>query len=1088
VKKDIHFLDRSSFDEEAYRKLFKDANISGMDAYEHYTKIGHFLNRDILLFQKQNKTSGDTDCKSIQSLESIRNKVTTSAIQSKAEKHHAPWHILHLDQVERTGEIIELASRDQKIVGWFISREPVKNAIIKIGEISRNFELNITRHDVFGAHPDSVQKARCGFSCFFETIGTEATDLEFEIQMDSGVKVLKSFRIRVSPSAEKFKTLAASNFLQIQNLKSHLRINSSCSIIILDSDNGMHDKNRLLALTLASVEENQKHLPKTCGVTIFCSQELLSKSAQKETHEQHRLFPLNFGPPLNQTASNNAWVIFLPLGDTLNDTCLLRVFSSKNDSFDYVYWDELMIATGEVDCKLPGAPIFTELTRKSHFFSFAVRQTLVRVHSPTLSNWSLLTKYIPLAGMLIPGRCKHIPETLSATQRHCKTSYPKLDEEDLIVRQLVLDELELTPNSPRPQIDRDGNLLFQSYDNDVCESMVSIIIPTIAKLGRIFDCIQSIREKTKQVRYEIVILDHLPDSPDNRATKERLQASADIHIQIFGDFNWSRFNNIGASQASGELYLFLNDDVIIQDPDWIWRLLPYLSFARVGAIAPQLLTPDGCIQSSGVSIINENGLAVNNFEFIDPNTNIDNFFAQSLRHVSSLQGAAILTRKDVYNRIGGFNEDLPLTFNDLFFCMSLGEMGYDVLINPKVNLIHFEKTSRLCLAENPREFVYDNKFGINHIIGDRFIHPNKVFRNGLFKSSSEVNKKIWSTRILATSNQIKKLLILRLDHIGDFALSVPAFKRMREHFSRAETEITLVCGEWNRELAESLGIFDKILTLNYYNEKSGDGRSNCSLIAIAELTSNFSFDLAIDFRRDADTRDLLKSTNAKLKAGFSMQNHFPYLDISVEAFTNIIGFNSNSSMGEQVLSLAEKVINKIPHAFHYPVRASNNSKRRIIIHPFSGNPIKLWPFQYWVQLILLLKHNGYVVDITGGSSELELYSSEIPVLRAAGAHVTIGEQSLSNLLNSFKSYDCFVGLDSGPKHLAALAGIPSVSIQSGFVDPCTWAPTQDNAIVVVRETSCRVCYIDNVAFCGKSLSCMTGITPKFVYDCIEELI
>ena len=123
-----------------------------------------------------------------------------------------------------------------------------------------------------------------------------------------------------------------------------------------------------------------------------------------------------------------------------------------------------------------------------------------------------------------------------------------------------------------------------------------------------------------------------------------------------------------------------------------------------------------------------------------------------------------------------------------------------------------------------------------------------------------------------------KILVIKLDHLGDFIIGLPAMERLRKEFPNAE--ITLVCGEWNRPTAELTGLFDEVKTYQFFsrNCKNGDKGPSASVSQFEESVAG-SYDLAIDMRVDEDTRFLLKHVNARIRCGIGAREQFPFLDV-----------------------------------------------------------------------------------------------------------------------------------------------------------------------------------------------------------------
>src|SRR5271163_4951193 len=124
----------------------------------------------------------------------------------------------------------------------------------------------------------------------------------------------------------------------------------------------------------------------------------------------------------------------------------------------------------------------------------------------------------------------------------------------------------------------------------------------------------------------------------------------------------------------------------------------------------------------------------------------------------------------------------------------------------------------------------------------------------------------------------RRLLVLKLDHYGDFLIGLPALKRLREAFPA--DHITLVCGSWNAESARRLGIADEIRTYDFFPENGAlwTGQPFEDLERFRE-TCRGAFDIAIDLRVDEDTRFLLEHVEAATRCGIGPRVRYPFLDI-----------------------------------------------------------------------------------------------------------------------------------------------------------------------------------------------------------------
>ena len=125
-----------------------------------------------------------------------------------------------------------------------------------------------------------------------------------------------------------------------------------------------------------------------------------------------------------------------------------------------------------------------------------------------------------------------------------------------------------------------------------------------------------------------------------------------------------------------------------------------------------------------------------------------------------------------------------------------------------------------------------------------------------------------------------RILVMKLDHLGDFIIGLPSLGRLREAFPTAF--IRLVVGSWNRVTAEATGLVDEVRTYDYFPQNSAgwDGKPVEPREKLQAATAD-RFDLAIDLRVDDDTRMLLAGVDAGLRAGIGSPARFPFLDIAL---------------------------------------------------------------------------------------------------------------------------------------------------------------------------------------------------------------
>jgi GT2 family glycosyltransferase len=260
--------------------------------------------------------------------------------------------------------------------------------------------------------------------------------------------------------------------------------------------------------------------------------------------------------------------------------------------------------------------------------------------------------------------------------------------------------------------------------------MISIIIPNKNCFEVLKRCMTSILNKSTYKNFEIIIIENNSSEENIFNYYNKLKIIKNIKIIEWNNpFNYSSINNFGAKHATGEIFLFLNNDVEVINPDWLERLLEHAKRREIGAVGAKLYYPDDTIQHAGV-IVGIKGIAGHSHKFYKKDSCGYMGRLQVVQNLSAVTGACLMTRKDVFEEIGGFNDRLPLAFNDVDLCLKMREKGYLIVFTPFAELYHYESLSRgneesQDKFERSKEVNYiREKWG--HVIdrGDPYYNPN----------------------------------------------------------------------------------------------------------------------------------------------------------------------------------------------------------------------------------------------------------------------------------------------------------------------------------------------------------------------------
>lgn len=222
---------------------------------------------------------------------------------------------------------------------------------------------------------------------------------------------------------------------------------------------------------------------------------------------------------------------------------------------------------------------------------------------------------------------------------------------------------------------------------------VSVIILSKDHPDLLESCIRSIREKTDYPDYEIIVVDN-GSYETNRIKSEELSRKYDFKFICEPmDFNFSAMCNLGAKAANGEYLLLLNDDIEVIEGGYMKRMAGQASVSGVGAVGAKLWYPDGItIQHTGITNLTI-GPAHKLTGSLDDRRYYDgrNIFTFNYLAVTA---ACMMVKKDLYEKMGGMDETMPVAYNDVAFCFKLHKAGYRNVLRNDAVLLHHESLSR----------------------------------------------------------------------------------------------------------------------------------------------------------------------------------------------------------------------------------------------------------------------------------------------------------------------------------------------------------------------------------------------------------
>lgn len=222
------------------------------------------------------------------------------------------------------------------------------------------------------------------------------------------------------------------------------------------------------------------------------------------------------------------------------------------------------------------------------------------------------------------------------------------------------------------------------------------MIPNKDGINYLKPCIESILKLTTYENYEIVIIEN--NSEDDAIFKyyEELKKNEKIKVLEYKEkeFNYSRIINFGVKNVDGDFVVQLNNDTKLISKDWLETFIGYAQFKEIGAVGARLYYKDKSIQHAGIAI-GIAGTAGNLLVNLENGKHGYYGFEALTRDVSSVTGACLFARREIYEEVGFMEEKLfKVAFNDVDFCLKILEKGYRILYNPFVEFYHYESKTR----------------------------------------------------------------------------------------------------------------------------------------------------------------------------------------------------------------------------------------------------------------------------------------------------------------------------------------------------------------------------------------------------------
>jgi len=217
--------------------------------------------------------------------------------------------------------------------------------------------------------------------------------------------------------------------------------------------------------------------------------------------------------------------------------------------------------------------------------------------------------------------------------------------------------------------------------------LVSLIIPICDRVESLRRCIDSIIEKSRYPKYEIIVIDNVSVSQETLSYLRTIEKNR--RIKVIRNDNYVKFSSLknqAVKSAAGEIVGLIGTNIEAITHGWMREMVSHACRPEVGSVGALLLYPDRSIQHAGV-VMGLGGVAGHAHENLLCGKN--GFFGRATlqQSFSAVTGACLFVRKQLYEEIGGLNEkELRADFSAIDFCLRLKEKGYINIWTPYAKL------------------------------------------------------------------------------------------------------------------------------------------------------------------------------------------------------------------------------------------------------------------------------------------------------------------------------------------------------------------------------------------------------------------
>lgn len=441
--------------------------------------------------------------------------------------------------------------------------------------------------------------------------------------------------------------------------------------------------------------------------------------------------------------ADGSWLTLLDHDDVLQPNALYEVVKCVNDTgAQLVYSDEIVLDStlehlGEYHFKPGYGPdTLRGCNYITHLCAFS-RVLLEEAGGGEKDEYNGAQDYDLILRLAEKAaKVMHIPKVLYFWRRHENSTARDIFQKPYAIQaglqavQAHLKRLGL-PGAVSSQKDHPGAYRVAYKVEE--QPLVSVIIPNKDHAEDLARCLASLYQKAGWPHMEVVVVENnSTEAATGAYYAQACKTYSNLRVvQYKGGFNFAAICNLGAQNAQGQHLLLLNNDIEILSDGFVREMLSYSQRADVGAVGALLYYPDDTVQHAGL-FIGIGGTGGVNHKGHDRGDGGDLFRLCIAQNMSAVTGAALMVKKELYETMGGIDEEnFAVAFNDVDFCLRLGDAGYWNVFTPFAEAYHYESKSRGYDTEGPNKerfgreaAAFKAKYAKILAEGDPFYNPH----------------------------------------------------------------------------------------------------------------------------------------------------------------------------------------------------------------------------------------------------------------------------------------------------------------------------------------------------------------------------